>query len=85
MTWEEALYWSRMCRQAMLGVNTDYCLVVGRPAPSYVIVLYDNTHTPMDVFATPGESRHYIDQCITTRWQRRFSINGVKELFGRHT
>lgn len=85
MTWETALYWSNMCHHAMLGVNTDYCLVFGRPAPSYVIVLYDQTHTPIDVLTTPTEARHYIDQCLSTRWQKRFAMNGIKERFSRHT
>lgn len=85
MTWQEASYWCSQCKQAMIGVTTDYCLLAGRPAPSYVIVLYDQTHTPVDVLTTPSETRRYIDQCLSLRWQRRFAMHGVKHMFDRHT
>lgn len=85
MTFEEARYWHAMCRQAMLGVNSDYCRFAGRPAPDYVIVIYDKTHTPIDVLATIQDARRYIDQCHSTRWQRRFSMHGVSKHFSRDT
>lgn len=69
----------------MRGVNTDYCVVAGRPPPNYVIAVYDKTHTPIDVIVSVAEAHHYVDECLTNRWLSRFSLRGVKERFSLDT